>query len=362
MTERQHRAGAKSAAILSSAAHTAEKVPSTGLHLYARIETFTSRRALNRMLSASTAFGSLFLDNRESGLDVETFLQQLFHFEKHCVNNRTDGREIRYLSVIQMMLPQSFSERHWVPFAQHVAEAVLSGSQGVLPYFLRAVKKGECTYLLMFAGERYYYPEGRVIETVAGSDFYRNPATGRRCKADTPGAVLAIAKGSVTRRTVSCFSSKEIIFRGTATHFKALRRTLFAAMKDYFSSHAAPVSDDALFPRLNYDDAAPKLREKCRIYNSYIQKMEKMCTELLDALKGSGYHDSIPAVEDFIVEWRSRALRSEGSVRSGNHSFPYRISFQSSLEKFDDAVGAMFYGFEKGFERFSRALFPVAAF
>lgn len=348
----------RSTDILENTFAADDALPSTGLHLFSRLEDITSRRSLNEWLRASDAFGGLYLYNCECSYPVDSYLNELFKYERVCVNKRNKGTRILYMSVLRLMMPIDLPQRLYREFGERVASRMLIGSQGVVPYFMRTMKRGKCTYLLLFFSERYFYPDGRVMEITASSDFYRNPVTGQRCSADCEGAVLAMKKGDVIRTTVSKFSIKERITRVDHHTTKRQRKRLKWLMKQYFTEHLAPQSNDALFARLSHDTAAPMLKAKCCEYNTYLQRMETKCTELLDALKGSGFDDALSDVHDFIKHWRKQALVSEGSIRINNHSFKYTINFKSTLENFHEALEAMFFNFEQAFNRLVATVFP----
>lgn len=347
--------------IVENALAADANIPATGMHLFSRLEDITSRRSLNAWMKSSEALGGLYLDGEECGYDVSTYLDELFKFERVGVCTRNKSVHTLFLSVLRIMMPIDLPDRLYVPFGLRVASRILVGSNGVVPFFFRKLKRGQCTYLLIFFSERYFYPEGRLVEVKASSDFYRNPMNGRRCSSDVEGAVLAIKKGDVVRTTTTKFSAKERITRVDIKKKKMMSSRLKWIMKQFFSEHLAPQSDDALFARLSYDEAAPMLASKCISYNKFLQRMEASCTQLLDHVKGSGLSDEVETIHSFIEDWRTKALTSEGIVRIKNHSFKYSISFKSKFDTFNDALDMMFYGFERAFDRLVKSIFPPIA-
>lgn len=315
-----------------------------GYHLYVRKDCIHSVSDYHTLMDETEPFGNLYLDNAESDIDVEDYMMELIAHEATC-------KSTRLLETVKVCIPEDFSEQHYTRLASAIASSCFTGSDGVIPYFLRVGAVKETRYLYICFSERYYYPEGKTVKILYKSDFYRNPVNGQRCKKDDPNGVLVLKKGDVRKEEVIHFSLKERMFRINDGMFYALMKQIRTVLIDLFRS-IIPLMRTALVGRLNYDDLSFADKHKCIEINKMFIRVEKEITDVLNAYSYADFTDCLKKLKTSIKQWRLWLLRTDGKVQINEHHYTFNISFGSNKKRFKENISLLEDGFNQIFNRF----------
>lgn len=329
--------------IFDDALDTARKIPEEGFHLYLRKSCVHTEEELDAFLESTEEFSRLYLNGVLSDVSLEKYISKVYDFEIFQGNSRI-------FEVLQVLIPLDFPESQYLSLCQVIALEHFSGSQGVLPYFVRTDQIGNSKYLYMVFSERYYYPEGNVVKKVRTSDFYRNKKNGRRCSKDDPDAILVWNKGDVISEDVQYFSKKERFFRINDAAFFELLHNLKQTMLGFFRKFCIKA---VLFGRLCYDGIKSfAVMKRCRIFNQMLARCEAKATEVLYAFQQAGYEEAEKQMYQKVSEWKKNTLKQEGSILLGNHRQKYQINFRSPVKSYRSNVEIVEMKFDQSLQKF----------
>lgn len=316
--------------ILSKARAELTHVPSTGRHMYIRERVCNTRQSLTYLLKQSKYTSPLYLNGTSTDESLDLFISLLADHVKDSPYV-TNGKP-RLFEIFRIMLPYNYPESRYNSPAHELMDTYFRGEEGILPYFFAITKKKGVTYLQLIICDRYYYPEGKVFDNAAKSDFYRNPVNGHRCSKDTPDAVLCWKKGTVLSQTFGYFSTVQLSlgFRSPSQHVK-LNKDMKDICRKHFDRYSGSSHNSAYFGRINLDDLGSKTKHFCRAYNCMMQAMEAKCTEVLEALEGAGFEDDIPRFKQFIMNWRTKVLAPDVALKFVKKSYNCHICFRYPL-------------------------------
>ena len=340
------RQNAIDTAICESVDSNADELDFEDIHTFVRLEPLKDPDLIIDMIRTTKPVCGLHVLSKPYNTDIETYAQQLIEFEKRCAA-KINQTAIRYLCTITIMLPLDLPCEKYASYAEKFITYMPAAVQK-MPWFARNFTRGKAQYIVFCFTEREYYPDGKVQHVIQKSDFYRNPVNGRRCKADTPGAVLVISKGTVLSTETAFFSlNKTQNFHLSNAEFKRMcnriKNALRELMEDIFNcmQHFVP----ALY-RYKGDGHFGFRGHNIREYNRMFVNLEVKLKQVADTLRTLGLYDE-NAFHVLLGNLHEIQKHQKGTYKPNTHSFHYIVRFVGEKQKLRDNLLLMQSKIEK---------------
>lgn len=343
------------ASILKDSARQLKYRDVQGRHFFVEHKAIHGRITINKVLRTATNsnmyISKLYLDNKETDEDIDTFLTLLFrHIRTYAKKQVTNGKAIA-LEELRIMLPYDYPETLYHNFVEDIMATYFTGSRGVAPYFYVSECKSDVTYVRLFICNRYYYPDGTIEDIVATHDNYRNAINGRTCSADDPLAVLAWKKGTVLKQREVYFLGNEMYFNMHQKKFDNFIINIKKILQKHYDAWDSEPENDAYFSRIDFDDFSPYMKKMCYAYNTMMITMEAKCTGLIYNLRQAGFNEYLPRVRQFIAVWRDKVLHPIITLKFGKIKFDCKIClrYPLPLEKLEKKIVTISDAFDIAF-------------
>lgn len=315
--------------LFDGAVRASKRQEAEGLHMFLNKGCIHEESEWETFKNRTKNFSGLFLDGEASEFSVDDYVKELFQYE----NSKSEENH-RVLEVLEIMLPVDFPVDRYESLAKTIAIDNFYGSEGVLPFFLRIGNRGKATYLYMVFSERYYYPYGKTVKKIQGSDFFRDTTTGRRCKANNPNAILVWKKGDVLSKTTVYFSNKERFFRICDGAFYELVRKIRKNMLDFF---CFLMEIGVVFGRLDYTGTKNRrVVSRCKAVNEMVMRIEDKVSNILKAYEQAGFLEAKKSLLDEFKRWRVEIFCTEGNCETSCAKIHFELNFNYSWSCFFD--------------------------
>lgn len=212
----------------------------------------------------------LIIDKTPCG--YSDFFKKLFAFErKRAYNYKT--YKTRFCTTLKILIPQDIDTDNYKACVESLMNELLPKA---LPYVAFVLHEGKGTYFYIAISEREYFEKAQKIEFFSAHDIYKNPKTGRLCKATDEGAILVTKQGDVVKTMRSIFSKKVKYFKfATNTLFKEFIDNSKKTCIKIFKKFNAKDEECVIFKKFNYASLTNKESKKAKVYNKVIKKIEK---------------------------------------------------------------------------------------
>ena len=297
-----------------------ENVPVEGRHLFVEKRAVFDAVDVYSKLSSCTMVSKLYPED-VSYVGIEEFLTMLEDFEEEQ-SKRTGHSSFRMLEEIKVLIPHDYDLKNVEDIVNYVSSAFESEQ---FPHFYGVYTEGNGRYLSVWYSERMFYPEGKEIDVLAKSDFYRDPCTGRRCRKDDPGAVLSYAKGSVIKKDFIMFSEKKRLFRISDGLFYALISKIKMFLKDHFDALKCE-GRGFLLGRVDSRDYPKHGKALISLYNQFFMKVERELNSVAHNAHMAGLYMK-DVFSSLVMAIREIQTAVVSSIRIDNRSYRFRTYF-----------------------------------
>ena len=330
-------------------------------HMYIRHEPIRKHSELSSILASSEPVHGVIVGKQALPESVEEFFKSLCTFEKTSgASKHATAGEVRLAEAVHVMIPESFPSSRLGELAEFVMKQLTPDYQS-LPYCCRSYTKGDHGhFLVILTSERPYFFQEQSVEKLARSDFWRDPKTGRRASAGTPGAVLAYSKGDVIGTVKTHYAPAKLrIFRiPRGAFFYKMLRLKWAVLR--FFRRVSSVPEYSL-PRFSSNSFRyRKQKHGVAELNRFLIQCEQQLNELPHALSECGFTDSEGLIPSFVSSFGRTLLSQQIRFSYGRKSYVERLTFDSRSTQFTDFMNALKTVFENGYQELCESLFGPA--